>query len=500
MTYQVETQRQLSLGDYEGVAQLSAAVRDLRTEAGRLVRYFQNRRVWMVSSTPRGGGVAEQLLPLVSLMCEFGVDTRWLVMEPDEPDFFRLTKRLHNLIHGQGDPDLSPDERQLYERVSRDTADALRADIAPGDVVVIHDPQPLGAGAMLRESMDITAIWQCHIGLDQETPQTRAAWAFLGGYAQAYDRAVFSAPQYIPGCVAGRAMIIHPAIDPLSHKNRDLPVHKLVGILTNANLVRPYGPVLTPAFPEPARRLEPDGSWAPATAREDIGLLFRPIVTQVSRWDRLKGFLPLMRGFIALKQGVDGEPEPQDWPRRALHLARLVLAGPDPGSIADDPEAQEVLAEIGDAYVRLEPDLQEAVVILSLPMGSQKYNALMVNALQRCSDVVVQNSLSEGFGLTATEAMWKQTAVMGSRAVGLRQQIRPGLDGCLVENPEDPAEIAHMLGELLRDQPKREALARSAQQRVYDEFLIFTQIRHWLELISDTVKMRQDGAPRAHSA
>ena len=495
MADRTEPRRHLSLEDYEAVAQLSPVVRDLRREARRLVPLLHKRRVWMVNSTERGGGVAELLPPLIGLMRELGVDTRWLVMKTAEADFFRLTKRLHNLIHGQGDAGLGPAERGLYERVSRDVADALRAQIAPGDVVVVHDPQPMGAGAMLRETMDIAAIWQCHIGLDHETRQTRAAWAFLGDYASAYDRAVFSAPDYIPCCLAGRATTIHPAVDPLSHKNRELPIHKLVGILANAGLIKPIGPLLTPAFPDQARRLRADGTWALASAREDIGLLVRPIVTQVSRWDRLKGFLPLMMGFVALKRSLAGRADLNGWDRRVLALARLVLAGPDPGAIADDPEAQEVLAEIAEAYARLEPALQEAIVILSLPMSSQKYNALMVNALQRCSDVVAQNSLSEGFGLTVTEAMWKQVVVMGSRAAGLRQQIRPGLDGCLVENPEDPAEIARTLDGLLRDQPKREVLARSAQQRVHDEFLVFTQVRLWLELISDAVKARWNDGP-----
>jgi trehalose synthase len=484
----VERRRQPSLDEYEGLAHLSAAVRDLRQEARRLVPALENRRVWMVSSTERGGGVAELLPPLLALMRELGVTVDWLVMETAEAEFFQLTKRLHNLIHGQGDANLALADRELYRRVSEETATALAVHVAPGDVVVVHDPQPLGAGALLRRRLDVAAIWRCHIGLDRDTAETRAAWAFLDEHTSAYDQAVFTAPEYIPGGLAGRARLIHPAIDPLSHKNRDLAIHKLVGILANSALTRPFGPVLTPSFAEPAQRLRGDGTWAPAAQAEDIGLLFRPIVTQVSRWDRLKGFLPLLEGFVALKRRIEdgGDLEPRQ--RRTLELARLVLAGPDPASIADDPEGRDVLAEIGRAYGRLPPALQDDIAVLFLPMGSTKQNALMVNALQRCSDVVAQNSLQEGFGLTVTEAMWKHVAVMGSRATGLRQQIRSGIDGCLVEDPEDPEEIARVLRALLCDQPKREALGRSAQQRVHDEFLVFTAVRRWLEVLADTVR------------
>jgi trehalose synthase len=115
---------------------------------------------------------------------------------------------------------------------------------------------------------------------------------------------------------------------------------------------------------------------------------------------------------------------------------------------------------------------------------------LLVNALQRCSDIVVQNSLHEGFGLTVTEAMWKQIAVVGTRAAGIRQQIRPDMDGLLVGRPEDPDEIARTLDTLLRDQPRRETMGRSAEQRVYSEFLVFTQVRRWLELIGDSIEAR----------
>jgi trehalose synthase len=486
MVHFVEPHHPITLADYEGVASLSATVRGLRQEAESRLPALNGRRVIMVNSTSQGGGVAEMLPALIALLRELGVDAHWLVMESHDQDFFRLTKQLHNLIHGLGEPTLGQADRDLYERVSTENAQLIGEHLSPGDVLVIHDPQPMGAGAKLRQEMDIAAIWRCHIGLDRETPATRAAWDFLDVYAPPYDHAVFTAPEYIPSSLAGRATIIHPAIDPLSHKNRNLSVHGLVGILTNSALVKPFGPVLTPPFAEPAKRLQADGSWAPATEPEDIGLLFRPIVTQVSRWDRLKGFLPLMDGFVSLKLDLDTGDGRKEQHRHAVQLARLVLAGPDPASIDDDPEGKEVLGEICSAYTALPPHVQQDVAIVSLPMSSKVNNALIVNALQRCSDVVAQNSLQEGFGLTVTEPMWKSAAIMGSSAVGIRQQIRPGLDGLLIKNSEDPSEIAGALDMLLGDQAKREAFGRSAQQRVFDHFLVFTQVERWLELLTNT--------------
>ena len=108
----------------------------------------------------------------------------------------------------------------------------------------------------------------------------------------------------------------------------------------------------------------------------------------------------------------------------------------------------------------------------------------MVNALQLCSTVVMQNSLREGFGLTATEAMWKRVPVVGTHACGLRRQIRDGIDGVLVRDPSDSDEIAEVLNKLLEDPVRRDILARTAQRRVHDEFLIFTQLCHWLRLLA----------------
>lgn len=493
MVHVVEPRHDASLVDYESIAHLSATVRDLRQEAKNALPALKGRRLFMVNSTSHGGGVSEMIPPLISLMRDLGIDARWLVMESHDPEFFRLTKRLHNLIHDMGDPNLGRREHDLYERVSAENAGAVEQFLSPGDVLVIHDPQPMGAGAKLREKLDIAAIWRCHIGLDRDTSQTRAAWDFLDSYAAPYDHAVFTAPEYIPSCLAGRATVIHPAIDPLSHKNRHLSVHELVSILANSALIKPWGPVLTPPFAEPARRLQTDGSWAPATEPEDMGLMFHPIVTQVSRWDRLKGFAPLMEGFVTLKHGIESRTDLGEQHRHALQLVRLILAGPDPASIDDDPEGKEVLAEICAAYTALPPHLQSDIAIISLPMSSKTNNALIVNALQRCSDVVAQNSLQEGFGLTVTEPMWKSAAVMASSAVGIRQQIRPGLDGLLVKHPEDVNEIASTLDALLREPVLREALGRSAQQRVHDHFLVFAQVEHWLELLTNTISARWPG-------
>jgi len=481
----IEIEPSRTLDDYAAIAHLAGPVQALRAEAAMLVPPLRGRTVWMVNSTAQGGGVAEMLPQMVTLLNGLGLSTRWAVLGTDRPEFFALTKRLHNLIHGEGDPGLTDTDRELFESVNRENAEALKQHLGPDDIVVIHDPQPLAMGAMIREATGLRIVWRCHIGHDEHLPATRAAWHFLKPYAEAYDRAIFSAPEYIPDYLAGRSTIIHPALDPFSHKNRELSPHKLVGILCNAGLKGERHPVLTPPFAKQAQRLQPDGSFGPALNPEEIGLLYRPIVTQVSRWDRLKGLRPLLDGFALLK-GWRNDPS-RNWSprrRRRVEIVRLILAGPDPASVQDDPEGREVLAELSAGYQALPGEIQRDVALLTLPMDSRKENALMVNALQRCSTVIVQNSIREGFGLTATEAMWKRVPVLATRASGLRQQIRSGIDGILTQNAADPDEVARRLDDVLRDLPKRDLLARSAQRRVHDKFLIFTQLCEWLRVLT----------------
>jgi trehalose synthase len=480
----VQSEASWSLNEYSSIPSYASAVRELRTEASLLASVLRDRTVWMINSTARGGGVAEMLPGMIAILEQLGIRTRWVVMHTSRPEFFTLTKRLHNLIHGEQAGELTPADRELYEEVNRQNADELEQLLHPDDILVVHDPQPLPMGAVLKQRRGVRTIWRSHIGLDEHGPATRAAWSFLRPYAETYDHAVFSVPEYIPGYLAGRSSIIHPALDPFSYKNRELSPHKLGGVLCNAGLVPETQPLLASPFAARAQRLRADGTFGPPTDGAEIGLPFRPVVTQVSRWDRLKGFGPLLEGFLHLKDRVHERNGLDPRHRRRLETLRLILAGPDPASIQDDPEGTGVLGELIDAYRALTPEQQADVAILSLPMASRKENTLMVNALQRCSTVVVQNSLREGFGLTATEAMAKGVGVIGTRACGLRQQIRSGIDGVLVHDPSDPEEIAARLNDVLEDVPKREAMARSAQRRVHDHFLIFTQLCQWVHLLN----------------
>ncbi len=174
--------------------------------------------------------------------------------------------------------------------------------------------------------------------------------------------------------------------------------------------------------------------------------------------------------------------------RRRIKLARLLLAGPDPTSVADDPEGREVLDQLADAYLRLDPAIQDDVALITLPLQVREENALMVNALQRASTIVVQNSLREGFGLTVTEAMWKRIPILSnSRACGPRHQVRDMIDGRMIEDPENIDELAEAMDMMLLDPHRRELWGGSGQRRVHEHFLVFSQLASWVRLLNSLV-------------
>ena len=489
----------VGLDEYAQQPYLSETVRNLQSVASSTLPFLRERRIWMVSSTAQGGGVAEILPKEIRLLRDSGLHVEWLVMETVPREFFSLTKRIHNLVHGMGDPRLGPEDRSLYDSVSREIATSLRRFLSPSDLLYIHDPQPLGAGALLKAELGLPAIWRCHIGLDEETPATAAAWDFLRPYVSAYDRAIFTSSEYVPAYAVKRSKIIPPGIDPASYKNKELSHNTVIGILSTSGLHRAPQPVVPPSWAHRAMRLAPNGMFVPAVELEDLGLGYRPLVLQVSRWDRLKGWLPLLRGFVKLKEAARSVDPVQDpLHRRRLEILRLVLAGPDPSGVQDDPEAAQVLEELTAEYANLPSHLQSDVAILVLPLASRKENALMVNVLQRCASVVVQNSFQEGFGVTATEAMWKRAPVLGTRACGLRIQIRDDVEGRINPEPENPDSVAAHLDAMLRSRHTRERWGDAGQRRVYDEFLVFTEVGRILEVLSDTVQ-RAERLRRRHA-
>lgn len=479
-----------SLARHERYAHLAGAVDELRREAEPVATALQGRTIWMVNSTAQGGGVSEMLPGIMSHLRELGFAVEWVVIEAEDERFFTITKRIHNMMHGGREAPLTEADRSVYEDTNRANAEVLGDLLRDDDILVVHDPQPMPLAGMLAAERRLTCIWRCHIGLDVDTPETRAAWDFLEPYADAYAHAVFSAPEYVAPFFEGSSSIIYPALDPLTAKNRPLHVQGVVAILERGGLLREPGPRVLPQFAHLARRLQPDGSFADALEPDDLGLLTRPVITQVSRWDRLKGFLPLMRGFAEFRRRLAQEPPSDTLERRRLGLTRLVLAGPAPESVADDPEGREVLEELRRAWLELDEDVRADIALIALPMDDLEQNALLVNALQRVSTIIVQNSLREGFGLTITEGMWKGVPVLtNSAACGPRQQVRDNVDGRMIGDPEDSADLARVLREMLEDAARLQRWGLAAQRQVHDHFLVYAQLRHWLRLFHRLERM-----------
>ncbi|MGW8186356.1 MAG: glycosyltransferase [Desulfobacterales bacterium] len=488
MIQQINIRKGKQLSEYKTYAHLSGMVDDLVSSSRPVANKLRDKTVWMINSTANGGGVAEMMPKMVGILRQLGVRTEWLVFSPENEAFFQLTKRIHNLIHDLGKPGFTPDEKALYEASSKAAAGQLERMISPDDIMVVHDPQPLGAGAELIARRGIRSIWRCHIGLDKQTRQTESAWSFLKPYAETYDHAVFSTPEYVPSFFGEKTSIITPAIDPLSQKNRDILSPELIGILYKCGILQNgHHRHLNPPWKRKALRLNANGKFIRTSPGDGFELLFRPTVTQISRWDRLKGWDSLIEGFVALKRKYRNNGHKNSFCNLRMSATQLVLAGPEPAAVQDDPEGKGVLDDLRTYYKSLPIKDQKDISILSLPMSSRSQNHLMVNALQRCSSMVVQNSLQEGFGLTATEAMWKRVPVLGTKACGLRRQIRDGKDGLLTTNPSDPMEIAANVERMLAKPKRLEKLGRKAQKRVHKNFLIFNQIEKWMQCLDQLV-------------
>jgi trehalose synthase len=420
-------------------------------------RVLGGRTVWNLNSTARGGGVAEMLHGLVAYAAGTGIDIRWLVVAGD-PDFFAVTKRIHNRLHGvAGDAGaLDAAARATYDatlaRQGRVVIDLVR----PGDVVLLHDPQVAGLARALRDR-GAWVIWRCHIGLDDHNAWTREAWGFLRELVEPVHACVFSRAQFAPDWVDRTWLrVIPPSLDPFSPKNVELGDDEVRALVHRSGLVVEGGPL-------------------PVDAR---------VVLQVSRWDRLKDMAGVLDAF-------------------ARHLAELppdvhlVLAGPEATGVADDPESADVLAECRAQWRALPAQARGRSHLVAVPMDDLDLNARTVNALQRWSSVVVQKSLAEGFGLTVTEPMWKSRPVVASAIGGIRDQIEHGVSGLLLDDPHDGAALVAALSSLLADPVRCEAMGRAAHLRVRDHYLADRHLIQYVELFGQLLGESEEQRPQS---
>ncbi len=435
----------------------SAAHRRLmqRLERGRDV--LGGHAMWHVNSTSRGGGVAEMLASLLAYGRGAGIDERWEVVGGDEL-FFAVTKRIHNNLHGAAGDGLPLDgeAHEVYESVTRAAGEELANRIAPGDVVLLHDPQTAGLIPVLKQ-LDVPVVWRCHVGIDIANSITRTAWEFLRGYVREADAYVFSRRQYVWNDLEpDKTVLIAPSIDAFSPKNQTLSGSQVAGILSAAGLQEE-----SPAMDRDATfvRMDTSPGRVERRAEADEGRRLRPedpVVLQVSRWDRLKDPLGVIDGFV----------------RHILPYsdAHLVYAGPSVEAVADDPEGKDVLEEARTCFSVLPRAAQERVHLVTLPMVDLEENAVIINALQRRAEVAVQMSIAEGFGLTVAEAMWKARPVVASRIGGIQDQIENGRSGRLV-TPRDPAAYGRAVLDMFADPLLAGAMGERARRRVRDSFL-----------------------------
>jgi len=385
-------------------------------ELYKIAEHINERSIQHINSTPVGGGVAEILHRLVPLTNELGVKATWDVIKGSE-EFFNVTKAFHNALHGSDD-EITDDMFEIFRETTRDNLATMNL---YGDVIMIHDPQPAGLIAKKNE-IGRKWAWRCHIDVSRPN---KKLWEFLREYVVQYDASVFSMPDFSQQLPITQ-FLITPSIDPLADKNKDLEQSFIDSILEK------YA-------------LDPD----------------RPIITQISRYDRLKDPVGVIQAYKIVKKRYD---------------VQLVLAG---GGASDDPEGAAVLQEVqemgGD-----DPDVK----ILLLPAYSDKE----INALQRASTVVLQKSIKEGFGLTVTEAMWKRKPVIGGATGGIRKQIIDGVTGYLVHSVEG---TARRIIDILNDPEHAEIIAGNGFEHVRNNFLL---TRHLKDYMLVMIALERDGS------
>jgi trehalose synthase len=373
---------------------------------------FRGATVVHVNATAVGGGVAEILQRLVPLQRGLGLDAHWFALEGDA-EFFRTTKRMHNALQGH-EQAISPAEWDHYLEVNRANLGGHEDVFRKADFVVVHDPQPAGLLKVVGRPKGHWA-WRCHI--DLSNPH-RGTWRRLKDLVNPYGASVFSLNAFARQ-LSHPQVVIPPAIDPLTDKNRALDESAVDDICRKLGV------------------------------RRDV-----PLFVQVSRFDRFKDPLGVVAAFRLLRRHRE---------------AALVLAG---GGASDDPEGQEVLAE-----VRRATGGDDEILVLELPPDAN----LEINALQRAATVIVQKSVREGFGLVVTEGLWKSKPVIGGAVGGITLQVRDGFTGYLVRTIEG---CAYRMRQCLRHPNRAKSMGQRGVELVRGQYLITRQLRDAFVLLT----------------
>jgi trehalose synthase len=390
----------VKLQDYAAVVGTDV-VGELRVIADRV----RGKRMQHINSTPVGGGVAEILTRMVPLLRELGVETTWDLIKGDRA-FFNVTKAFHNALQGKAETITG----EMLKCFRGTTESNLREMNITGDVIWIHDPQPVGLIAAKKHAGG-QWVWRCHI--DVAAPD-RGVWDFLRTYLDHYDSSIVSMPDFAQPLPIPQYMIA-PSIDPLSDKNRDLEPEQIGAVLGKYSI---------------------DAK--------------RPILTQISRFDRLKDPIGVIAAYRMVKKRRD---------------CQLVLAG---GAADDDPEGADVLREVHEAADG-DPDIH----VLMLP----PYSDLEINSLVRGSTIVIQKSIKEGFGLTVSEALWKRKPVIGGAVGGIKAQIINGITGFLVHSPQG---TATRVLQLLDDSDLCRRMGENGFQHVKQNFLLTRHVKDYM--------------------
>jgi trehalose synthase len=372
-----------------------------------LAQELKGKTVKMVNSTAVGGGVAEMLNQLVPLLNEVEVKTHWEVITGGN-DFFEVTKAFHNALQGS-DYKLTQQARDIFLMYNQQNSQRIQF---PEDVLVIHDPQPC-ALIRARQQSAQKWVWRCHIDLSNPNLEV---WGFLQSFIEKYDAAIFSSQSFARQLPIPQ-YLFYPCIDPLSEKNKELEDSFIQKVCDEFGIDRS-----------------------------------RPIVTQVSRFDRAKDPVGVIQAFKQARKYAD---------------CQLVMAG---GGASDDPEGAAVLKEVKEAAGE-DPD----IIILDLP----PWCALEINALQRASTIIVQKSIREGFGLTVTEALWKAKPTIAGAVGGIPNQIIHKLTGALVHSVDG---CAYQMRYLLTHPDFARQLGQNGHEHVKENFLMTTNVRRWLLL------------------